>query len=94
MKLISRILQTAKNCRGSISTASARHLAVRPGQTLDSRFQIIKQLGSGQHSTVWLAHSNGGHKALKILINDVTALQGKEAFELEVLKNIASTQLG
>ncbi|KAL0068044.1 Serine/threonine-protein kinase ulk3 [Marasmius tenuissimus] len=47
MKLISQTLQTAKNCRGSISTAPASpHLAVRPGQILDSRFQIIKQLGS------------------------------------------------
>ncbi|THV01492.1 kinase-like protein [Dendrothele bispora CBS 962.96] len=95
MKFVSRILHTAKDCRGSISAPSiSRHLAVRSGQIFDSRFQIIKQLGSGQHSTVWLARSDGGLKALKILTSDVTALQGKEAFELEVLKNIASAQSG
>jgi serine/threonine-protein kinase SRPK3 len=42
--------------------------------------------------TMTIIPRDGGPKALKILTNDVTALQGKEAFELEVLKNIASPQ--
>ncbi|KAF5392346.1 hypothetical protein D9757_001442 [Collybiopsis confluens] len=95
MKFVSRVLHSVKDFRGTVSVPLASHrLAVKPGQILDSRYQIIKQLGSGQHSTVWLAQSDGGSKALKILTNVVTALQSKEAFELEVLKNVASAQSG
>ncbi|KAH6899264.1 kinase-like protein [Coprinopsis sp. MPI-PUGE-AT-0042] len=95
MKRLSRILSAAKDRRRSRSTVSiSQHLPVTPGQTLDSRFRIIKQLGSGQHSTVWLVESDQGPRALKILTNEVTAFQGKEAFELEVLKNIALVQAG
>jgi serine/threonine-protein kinase SRPK3 len=35
---------------------------------------------------------NNGPKALKILTDDVTLLQGKDAFELEVLEQVASAQ--
>ncbi|KAK7064513.1 kinase-like domain-containing protein [Favolaschia claudopus] len=94
MKFISRILHCVKNYRGSISVPTASHLAIRPGQILNSRYRIVKQLGSGQHSTVWLAQSDGGLKALKILTDEVTAFQGNEAFELEVLKSVASAQSG
>ncbi|TDL14972.1 kinase-like protein [Rickenella mellea] len=91
--IFSRLPKSINGAKSSRSASSlGHHLSTRPGQILGSRFEIVRQLGEGQHSTVWLATSDDGPKALKILTDDVTSLQGKEAFELEVLKNVASAQ--
>jgi hypothetical protein len=53
-----RLRQAFKGARakplGSAAT-TRHHLTIRPGQILGSRFEIVRQLGAGQHSTVWLA---------------------------------------
>ncbi|KAF8580267.1 kinase-like protein [Ramaria rubella] len=94
MGFFSRSLKALRVTKYSRSASSiSHHLSVRPGQIPGSHFEVVKQLGAGQHSTVWLATSASGPKALKILTDDVTLLQGKDAFELEVLEKIAFSQL-
>ncbi|KAI5898764.1 kinase-like protein [Schizophyllum commune H4-8] len=62
-----------------------------PEVTLNSRYEIVKGLGRGTRSTVWLANdttSPGAQVAIKCLRNDVTAGQGSATYELEVLEAI------
>jgi len=112
MNSFARFLKWVKGTKPSCSVSAfstSHHLSIKPGQILGSRFTIVKQLGAGQHSTVWLATScdmhsrccfenlilllrDNGPKAIKILTSDVTSLQGKDAFELEVLERISTTQ--
>ncbi|KAL4065056.1 kinase-like protein [Scleroderma citrinum] len=93
MNSFSRILKWVEGKKSSCSVSvSSHHLSVKPGQILGSRFEIVKQLGAGKHSTVWLATSDNGPKAIKILTNDVTSLQGQDACELEVLERISTAQ--
>jgi len=112
MNSFSRFLKWLKGTKPSRSVSAfstSHHLSIKPGQILGSRFTIVKQLGAGQHSTVWLATScdkhsrccfenlilllrDNGPKAIKILTSDVTSLQGKDAFELEVLERISTAQ--
>ncbi|CAA7263794.1 unnamed protein product [Cyclocybe aegerita] len=72
------------------------HLRLEPQHVLNSRYEILKQIGSGQHSTVWLAEESTSpirkKVAIKVLTDYVTSLQGIHAFELDVLKKIASNQ--
>ncbi|KAI5898763.1 kinase-like protein [Schizophyllum commune H4-8] len=65
--------------------------ACEPSDRLNGRYDIVERLGSGQHSTVWLATDTSGHGvqvAIKVLTNEVTALQGTVAYELDVLQRI------
>ncbi|KAJ3493008.1 hypothetical protein NLJ89_g11115 [Agrocybe chaxingu] len=70
------------------------HLHLEPKRILNSRYEILKQIGSGQHSTVWLAEEYATLRkvAVKVLSDYVTSLQGVHAFELDVLKKIALNQ--
>ncbi|KAL1729821.1 kinase-like domain-containing protein [Schizophyllum commune] len=66
-------------------------LEFSPEVTLNSRFEIVRGLGRGTRSTVWLANdtgSPGAQVAIKCLRNDVTAGQGSATYELEVLEAI------
>jgi hypothetical protein len=56
MSFFSRLRQAFEGAKPSRSAATtSHHITLRPGQILGSRFEIVRQLGAGQHSTVWLA---------------------------------------
>ncbi|KAI5833767.1 kinase-like protein [Schizophyllum commune Tattone D] len=62
-----------------------------PEVALNSRYEIVKGLGRGTRSTVWLANDTTSpdvQVAIKCLRNDVTAGQGSATYELEVLEAI------
>ncbi|KAL4242992.1 Protein kinase-like domain superfamily protein [Abortiporus biennis] len=62
------------------------------GETLNSRYTIVRKLGWGQNSTVWLARDLQGnlptYKAVKILSAYATEVQGHQANELSFLQCI------
>ncbi|RAL05375.1 putative serine-threonine protein kinase [Aspergillus ibericus CBS 121593] len=62
---------------------------VRISQVLHDRYEIIKKLGSGRYSTVWLVRDQEevSYKAVKILTPD--CYDGNhDLFELEILKHL------
>ncbi|KZV63526.1 kinase-like protein [Peniophora sp. CONT] len=69
-------------------------IEISPNVTVwNNRYKIIKKLGAGQHSTVWLATDTKADspdvvRAVKVLTTETTALQGTLAHELEVLQII------
>ncbi|KAF9237968.1 kinase-like domain-containing protein, partial [Melanogaster broomeanus] len=59
------------------------------GHTLNSRYTIIRKLGWGQHSSVWLARDTGQrYVAVKILSSHATQVQGRLANELAFSQRI------
>ncbi|KAJ5928076.1 serine-threonine protein kinase [Penicillium verhagenii] len=59
------------------------------GEVLNDRYEIIKELGSGQYSTVWLARDrsrHGSYSAIKILREESGQ---NDTFELEILKRLS-----
>ncbi|KGO75567.1 hypothetical protein PITC_098500 [Penicillium italicum] len=63
---------------------------VSVGQILNNRYEIIKELGSGKYSTVWLARDQiyESYSAIKILRGDSES--GKsDTFELAILKRLS-----
>ncbi|KAJ5715209.1 serine-threonine protein kinase [Penicillium malachiteum] len=60
---------------------------VSVGQVLNDRYEIIKELGDGKYSIVWLAKDqiHGSYSAIKVLREDCDS--GKSGtFELDILK--------
>ncbi|CAL1705919.1 unnamed protein product [Somion occarium] len=87
------IVSRCKSVLFSSSTQAYKGLHFKPnvGAVYHSRYQFLRQLGSGQHSTVWLVKDvtkSGNLLAIKVLTDEVTSYQGKHAFELDILKNI------
>ncbi|KZT25370.1 kinase-like protein [Neolentinus lepideus HHB14362 ss-1] len=68
------------------------YYAATPGEVLNSQYIILRKLGWGQHSNVWLTRDNrqGTYMAIKILSAHATSAQGKISFELDLLKEIQS----
>ncbi|KAF9236294.1 kinase-like domain-containing protein, partial [Melanogaster broomeanus] len=71
------------------------------GQTLNSKYTIIRKLGWGQHSNIWLARVTDDSQlqrcvAVKILSAHATEVQGQLANELAFLQriNVASRSSG
>ncbi|KAG6855366.1 hypothetical protein H0H87_004302 [Tephrocybe sp. NHM501043] len=61
-----------------------------PKATLHARYTILRKLGWGQHSNVWLAIDTRTDEcvAVKILSAHATKVQGKVAYEGEILEKI------
>ncbi|CAG8946696.1 unnamed protein product [Penicillium salamii] len=56
------------------------------GDVLNSQYKVIRKLGEGSYSTVWLAHDlkNSGYVALKILMSETS----ESTNELRILRHI------
>ncbi|OOF95335.1 hypothetical protein ASPCADRAFT_207809 [Aspergillus carbonarius ITEM 5010] len=60
------------------------------GQVLHAKYEVVKKLGSGRYSTVWLARDQEelSYKAIKILSPE--CYDGKhDLFELDILKHLS-----
>ncbi|KAL2375830.1 hypothetical protein RJZ90_007876 [Blastomyces dermatitidis] len=78
--------------------SSGGYHPTRLGDVFDEKYQVVRKLGYGQYSTVWLAQDikTNGVVALKILQADFS-VDGMRNYELEMLrfmKNDGSTHPG
>ncbi|KAJ5432360.1 uncharacterized protein N7458_011516 [Penicillium daleae] len=62
------------------------HPVVLGGAFKNGRYKVIRKLGEGSYSTVWLAHDlhKNGHVALKILVSQIS----ESTSELRILRHI------
>lgn len=67
------------------------YYAATLGEHLNSRYTVLRKLGWGQHSNVWLAQdTRSNYAAVKILTAHATSVQGRLSFELDILKRVRS----
>ncbi|KOS41617.1 hypothetical protein ACN38_g7531 [Penicillium nordicum] len=62
------------------------------GDVFNRQYKVIRKLGEGSYSTVWLAHDlkNNGYVALKILISEISG----STTELQILRHIIGVAPG
>jgi len=74
------------------------HLRIEPKQILNSRYEIVKQIGSGQHSTVWLAEdmiSSQVASSIYLHLSQLTLLHStRKSFAIKVLTDYVTSLQG
>ncbi|KZT08211.1 kinase-like protein [Laetiporus sulphureus 93-53] len=74
--------------------ANAGFFPAQLGTVLHSSYTVVRKLGFGQHSSVWMANDSRAQcgVAIKILTAHATLMQGSVACELPILRLVAKAQ--